>query len=583
VARFDKAKPDSKLVQDQLATLQALFKIWGAPAFMRFFIFIQAKKNSAIAMKSKQKLNTRIIPFVYNPIQLDIEEHIGQYNICLKPRQIGLTTWFLLRRIFVPALLTTGTNGFLISQSSQKATEHFSIVKRALKFIAAVNLQDPSQNDLSIALQQNLLHTAYSNRKEVIFDQIGNTISIGTAEVEEAGQGATLHHVVASEVSRWPGNPEETLANVKEAITLDGTLDIEATANGAGGYFYEEFFRAERKESEFTAHFHQWWYEPEYRLPLTLVQQMEMVKDLASDEQKLIDLYKLDLEQIAFRRLKKKSLRHNFDEKYPETAIGCFLVQGTGFFDKEVLTARYLELQAYKPLQSRGNGTIKIFIKRIPGRNYVLGADPAAGKQITSDSSDFSSAVVIDLDTGEQQASYRAKLPPEDFGLDLVDLGTLYNNALIAVERGVGADAGGDGGTVIMTIKNQKYGNLYKHKEHWKDRRKRNAGGFMIQDGLPMSGRTRPIALNKFKFIVDNYPELIHDKRTVEQCLTFVRTEKGRPEASPGNHDDDVLCNAIAQLARQAALGNFDPLISKAEKYGQTPAEEREEDSEEDE
>lgn len=580
MARIEKVRPDPKLVKDQLETLQSLFKIWGAPAFMRYFVFIQGKKNSALASKINQKLNTRVIPFVYNPIQLDIEKNIGQYNICLKPRQIGLTTWFLLRRIFVPSIITTGTNGFLISQSSQKATEHFTIVKRALKYIGAVDLQDFSKNDLTISLQQNLLHTAYSNRKEVIFDQIGNTINIGTAEVEEAGQGSTLHHVVASEVSRWPGNPEETLANIKEAITLDGTLDLEATANGAGGYFYEEYFRAERHESEFTAHFHPWWWQPEYRIPLSLVQQMEMVKDLAADEQRLIDAYKLDLEQIAFRRQKKKSLRHNFDEKYPEDAITCFLVQGIGFFDREVLRARYLELQSYKPLQSRGNGILKIFIKRIPGRQYILGADPAAGKAITTESSDFSSAVVIDLDSGEQQASYRSKLPPEDFALDVVDLGHLYNDAMIAVERGMAADSGGDGGTVIMTIKNQKYMNLYKHKEHWKDRKKKQGGSFLVQDGLPMSGRTRPIALNKFKFIVDNYPELIHDKRTIEQCLVFVRNEKGRPEASPGNHDDDVMSNAIAQLCRQAVLGNYDPLISQAEKYGATPSEEREGDEE---
>ena len=582
MARGEKVKPDAILVQDQLATLQNLFKIWGAPVFMRYFVFIQGKKNSAIADANKQKVNTRIIPFVYNPIQLDIESKIGQHNICLKPRQIGLTTWFLLRRIFVPAIITTGTNGFLISQSNEKATEHFSMVKRALKFVAVVDLQTENSpaNELNIALRQNLLHTAYSNRKEIIFDQIGNTIRLGSAEVEEAGQGSTLHHVVASEVARWPGKPEETLANLKEAITLEGTLDLESTANGAGGYFYEEYTRADRKESEFTAHFHQWWYQPEYRITLTLKEQAEMSKDLAADEQRLIDTYKLDLEQIAFRRAKKKSLRHNFDEKYPEDAITCFLIQGTGFFDREVLRARYLELQSYKPLQSRGNGVLKIFFKRIPGRQYCIGADPASGLQITSESSDYSSAVVLDVDTGEQMAAYRSKLPPEDFALDLVDLGALYNNATIAVERGTAADAGGDGGTVIMTIKNQKYMNLYKHKEHWKDKRKKQTGQFMIQDGLPMTGRTRPIALNKFKFIVDNYPELIHDKRTIEQCLVFTRNEKGRPEASPGNHDDDVMCNAIGQLCRHAILGNYDPLISQAEKYGSTPSEEREGDEE---
>lgn len=570
----NKAKPDPILVKDQLATLQGLFKVWGAPAFMRYFVWIQAKKNTLAANKTNQKLNTRLTPFVYNPIQDHIEKNIGQYNICLKPRQIGLTTWFLMRRIFVMSLITTGTNGFLISQSGQKATEHFAMVKRALHWVGAQNVQDFSANDLTIALHANLLHTTYSNRKEIIFDQLGNTIQLGSAEVEEAGQGSTLHHVVASEVARWPGNPEETLANLKEAITLEGTLDMESTANGAGGYFYEEFFRAEKGLSEFTPHFHQWWFQPEYRIELSIEQQMEMVKDLQADEERLIALHKLDLQQIAFRRQKKKSLRHNFDEKYPEDPVTCFLIQGIGFFDKEVLAARYQELQAYKPLQSRGNGSIRIFRKRIPGRIYIVGADPAAGRMITSEKTDFSAAVVIDLDTGEQQASYQARLPPDDFALDLEDLGRLYNNALISVERGVGADSGGDGGTVLMTLKNQKYANIYKHKEHWKDK-KNNKTEVLTQEGLPMSSRTRPVALNKLKFIVDNYPELIHDIETVKQCLTFVRNEKGRPEASAGNHDDTVLANAIAQLTRQVVLGNYDPLIGKKEKYGATPTEER--------
>jgi hypothetical protein len=576
---FGKRKqPDPILVHDQLETLQNLFKIWGASAFMRYFVWIQTKKNAKVAVQSNQKLNTRLVPFVFNDIQDHIETNIGQYNICLKPRQVGLTTWFLLRRIFVPALITTGTNGFLISQSSQKATEHFAMVKRALKYIGAQDLQDPSKNELTIALQENLLHTAYSNRKEIIFDQLGNTIQIGSAEVEEAGQGSTLHHVVASEVARWPGNPEETLANLKEAIVLEGTLDLESTANGAGGYFYEEYFRAERHESEFTAHFHPWWYQAEYRVQLSDTQRSEMENDLAEDEQKLIAAYKLDLEQIAFRRAKKKSLRHNFDEKYPENAITCFLIQGTGYFDKEVLSARYMELQNYKPLRSWAGGSAVMYAKRILGRQYVIGADPASGRQITSEKLDRSAASIIDVDSGDQVAAYAARVSPEDFALDLEEMGKYYNNALIAVERGVGADAGGDGGTVLMTLKNQRYGNVYRHKEHWKDRRSgKTQTKILIQEGVPMNGRTRPIALNKGRFIIDNHPELVHDKELVKEALTFVRNEKGRPEAAQGNHDDRVLGFSIAHLTRQFVLGNYDPLLSAKEKYGENPVEEREE------
>ena len=52
----------------------------------------------------------------------------------------------------------------------------------------------------------------------------------------------TYTHVVASEVARWEHNPEATLANLKESIPAGGTLDIESTANGWGGYFFEECY-----------------------------------------------------------------------------------------------------------------------------------------------------------------------------------------------------------------------------------------------------------------------------------------------------------------------------------------------------
>lgn len=563
-------KPDPVLVKDQLQSLQGLFSVWGPSAFMRYFVFIQTKKNSAVAMKTGQRLNSRIVPFVYNPIQEDIEKHIGQYNICLKPRQIGLTTWFLMRRIFVPSLITTGTNGFLISQSSEKATEHFAMLKRALQFVGCEDVATPEKNELNISLRKNLLHTTYSNRKEIIFDQLGNTMRIGSAEVEEAGQGSTLHHCVASEVARWPGNPEETLANLKEAIVLEGTLDLESTANGLGGYFYEEFIRASEGKSEFTSHFSKWWEQPEYRVEVNTEEAEEMLADLTADELRLIDAYKLDIQQIAFRRQKKLSLRHNFEEKYPEDPISCFLMQGKSFFNKDVLAARYHELLTEDPVLSIAGGSAKIFQKPLPGRRYVIGADPASGKTISSDNTDYSAAKVIDYDSAEEVCSYRTHVAPEDFALDLEYLGKYYNNALIAVERGTAADSGGNGGTVLTTLIGQGYGNIYQHRE--KIRRSDSQKEETTQPGLPMTSRIRPMALNKLKYMLDNEPELFHDIDLIKECLVFVRDEKGTPAASPGNHDDMVLASAIAQLVRDIDLGFRDVYVGRRESYGDTPS-----------
>jgi hypothetical protein len=87
-----------------------------------------------------------------------------------------------------------------------------------------------------------------------------------------------------------------------------------------------------------------------------------------------------------------------------------------------------------------------VFKKAIRGRRYICGADPAAGLPVTSENPDYSAAVVIDQETGEEMAAYRAHVLPQDFAQHLAELGRLYNNAEMAVERMV------EGGTVITTL-----------------------------------------------------------------------------------------------------------------------------------
>jgi hypothetical protein len=113
---------------------------------------------------------------------------------------------------------------------------------------------------------------------------------VESAEVEEAAQGVTVHHALGSEVARWPGNPEDTMSNVKGAIVPDGTLDEESTANAAAGYFYEQSLRSMDDEQAADARFHyfSWFYSSEYRLEFERNEMAEMLKDLEADEIRLV-------------------------------------------------------------------------------------------------------------------------------------------------------------------------------------------------------------------------------------------------------------------------------------------------------
>jgi hypothetical protein len=501
----------------------------------------------------------------------------------------------LIYRLFLPVILNEGIGGLLISQSGGDAGEHFQIVHRAFEHFAKTNPRDTDEkaNAFNKSLKANLLHTKFRNKGELYFDILDSRVRIASAEKEEAGQGITLHHVVASEVARWPGNPEATISNIKGAIVPGGTFDEESTCNGAAGYYYEQCLRClnDPANADAKLHYHDWFWIDEYTVDpkLTDKEKEELEKDLTSEELAVIKKMNLELKEvawttptlvpgysdtkqtqdlphdviwhyldrIAWRRATMLEQRANFQEKYPEDVLTAFLVTGKSYFDREILRIRKMELVTFKPFQVVSNGEGRLFHPRIPGRRYVIGADPATGRQVTSEKIDNSAAVVLDLETGEEMAAYRAIIRPEEFALDLAALGVYYNNATIAVERT------GDGGTVIVTLANEcKYPAIYKHKDWMKRERK------MVElEGFPTTPRTRPLACNFVAQFISESPELIWDVQFIDEALVFVRNEKGKPEAAPGAHDDTVSARWIAHGARRLLLGWWLPHIGKNEGY----------------
>jgi hypothetical protein len=273
------------------------------------------------------------------------------------------------------------------------------------------------------------------------------------------------------------------------------------------------------------------------------------------------DVVRKFLGRIAWRRATKIQQRANFDEKYPEDIYTAFLVSGSQYFDKEIVIARKRELVGFKPWKTFGNGGARIFRQRIPGRRYIIGADVATGQTIKSDDTDYCAAVVGDLETGEEYASYRARVTPQDFAYDLDDLGRYFNNAMIAVERT------GDGGTTMLVLAGEcGYGNIYKHRDWWK-RGKKATKQLIDFEGFPTTGKTRPIALNHLSQFLLDYPELIWDETFLNEALTFVRDPRGIPKAAPGCHDDTVSARWIFHFVRRVQLGWLVPYEMKSERY----------------
>ena len=91
----------------------------------------------------------------------------------------------------------------------------------------------------------------------------------------------------------------------------------------------------------------------------------------------------------------------------------------------------YVEMQ---PLDVEGAPALfglEVYAAPQPGRQYVIGGDPAEGNP----TSDDSALTVLDLLTGEECAALAGKLEPSTFAAAVDEVGRWYNYATVMVER----------------------------------------------------------------------------------------------------------------------------------------------------
>lgn len=272
-------------------------KAWGTKAFLASMFWILVKMPT-----SKPGVEiSRTMPFLFNRTQEHLENNLARNNRVLKYRQAGITTYFLIRRLLMNVILEGGKTGMLISQNNKYAAQHFMIAHRAYRLIGAQDPNNDSLNSINKSLKQNLLHTQFASRRELFFDILDSKLIVESAEVEEAGQGVTIHHVVSSETARWPGDPEATTSNIKGGLVPGGTYDEESTANGAAGYFHSEYLKAmdNPELADAKAHFYPWWWADEYEVRLSDKEKREMEKDLTASEYALIRKMHSELKAVA--------------------------------------------------------------------------------------------------------------------------------------------------------------------------------------------------------------------------------------------------------------------------------------------
>jgi hypothetical protein len=487
--------------------------------------------------------NSHIVPFILNAPQLRLYDIISQQAkkrqpiriIILKARQMGFSTV---------------TGGVILKNTATKQNVTSAIV--AHKEDSASNLFNMYKlmyDNLPLEIKPT---KKASNAKELIFNNDNNTglnsrIRCMTAGAQGIGRSFTINYLHISELAFWEGNPKETLLGLFQAVpnTPDSMIIIESTANGFET-FKDMWDAAVNGESDFYPLFVGWNELEQYQMPYD-------GSILSPEEVELMNRYHLTREQIMWRRW---CIKNNcggdvdmFKQEYPITPQEAFLATGRCVFNQENIENRLNNLPepirrgefkytntgiTLKDIQfvDDERGSIRIWEEPRPNHKYVIGADTAG------EGSDYFYAHVLDNFDGKQVAVYRCPTDETLFTHQMYCLGMLYNEALIAIE------------TNFSTYPNKELERLRYPRIFVRQREDNFTHNITESFGFRTTMQTRPIIISMITDVIRECPEMINDRILLNECLTFVRNDRGRAEAMEGKHDDAVISYGIALYAR---------------------------------
>lgn len=179
----------------------------------------------------------------------------------------------------------------------------------------------------------------------------------------------------------------------------------------------------------------------------------------------------------------------------------------------------------------REDGAVRIYRQPQPYDKYAIGGDTAG------EGSDYFVGQVVDAE-GTQCATLRHSYDEDIYARQMYCLGIYYNAAVVAVEINYSTHP-------VRELERLRYPRQYVRESIDTYTHKPSQ-----QFGFRTDGTSRPVIIAELvQFARDNMGR-INDRATLDEMLTFVRNQKGRPEASLGAHDDCIMSLAIALHAR---------------------------------
>jgi len=432
--------------------------------------------------------------------------HNNRYNIVLKARQIGFST---LAAAYAFWLVFFWPDRFIVmlSRTEREAAKLLQKSKYGYRWLPQwMKERGPSQ--------------ITDHQLKMVFDNESAVESLPSSN--DPARGESVYLVIVDEMAFLP-NSEEAWASIEPIADVGGRIITLSTANGSGNFFHQMWVGSQTGTNLFSGLFFPWsagdrdeaWYEV---------------------KQRTTPLWQLH-------------------QEYPRSPEEAFIKSGNPVFDIDALNdmpvqapdvgdLKYSDTEYAEFIPSpTGEGPFSMWEEPTDDGVYVIGADVAEGLS----HGDYSSAHVVDAETGVVVAHYHGHIAPDLFGVMLAELGWMYNSALIGVE------SNNHGLTTLKSLQGYGYKNIYRQ-------RKLGVVRPTPTDtlGWRTTSSTKPLMIDELSAALRDEQIVVLCQLTIGELRTYVRKENGRMSGSP--HDDRVISLALAnQMLKYVYLPEYMP------------------------
>lgn len=262
------------------------------------------------------------VKFVPNWAQMIVLENLWFFNIILKARQLGMTTFFCILYLD-QVLFKANKTAAIIAHTDGDTKKIFQRIKFAWE-----NLPEMLKENIGMPTSDSVGEMKFPNGSSIF--------------VARSTRGGTLNFLHISEFAKicakYPEKAREIVTGSINSVEKGNFVSIESTAEGKEGSFFEYTVEAQKAELEgrelseldFKYFFFPWWKEASYRLESSnvITKEYETYFDNLQYKHGVV----LDTQQKNWYISKKSKNKEDMFREYPSTWEEAFMAQIEGAY-----------------------------------------------------------------------------------------------------------------------------------------------------------------------------------------------------------------------------------------------------------